>query len=305
MTDDVWRPLGVDTEEQVAEYDALHDGVPTWMDAAYWTWVRDVLTVREYTSTGRNQVDMLNVSLAEKMCQMLRIPLPSLRKSYADYSVGQDQLNRAIQALRGHSLPLQIADYLLAHGGKVPSDNLDSLLERSRSAYRVGVRAGRPGLSRRVPEGVQVAAESVMVRAGKAGVRLSSAWGELYGVNSNASAAYRLAILAVEDAAIPVVSPSNKSATLGTVIKQIEDQKDWRLPMDREHGKAPSSDVVIATLKMLWHGQHDRHGGQPFAPGNVSFAEAQVAVSLAVVLVQWFDAGLIQRLPKNSGGAGS
>lgn len=301
MTDDVWRPLGVDSDDQVAEYDALHEGIPAWMDTAYWEWVRVALTVMQFPTSGRNKVAMLDVALAERMCQMLRIPLPNLRKSYTDYTVGKDQLNSAIKVLREHPVPLQIADYLLAHGDNVYPDTLNSLLDRSRSAYVVGVRAGHKGLSRRVPQGVQAAADSVMARSGKAGVRLSKAWEELYGVTANASAAYRLAILSVEDAAIPVVSPSNSKATLGTVIKQIEDQKDWRLPMDREHASAPSSDVVISMLKMLWHGQHDRHGGQPSAPGDVSFAEAQIAVSMAVVIVQWFDAGLVQRLPRDSG----
>ena len=96
-------------------------------------------------------------------------------------------------------------------------------------------------------------------------------------------------------AAVPVVSPNNPNATLGTVLKQIEDQKNWRLPMAREHDKAPSSAVLIGMLRVLWHGQHDRHGGQPSAPGDVTIDEAQVAVAVAVTLVHWFDAGLIQR----------
>jgi hypothetical protein len=137
-----------------------------------------------------------------------------------------------------------------------------------------------------------------MARAGRAGTRLAKAWEELYGLTPNASAAYRLAILAVEDAAAPVISPNNSNATLGTMLRQIEDQKDWRLPMEREHNRTSSSDVLVGMLRMLWHGQHDRHGGQPSAPGNVSIDEAQVAVSLAVTLVQWFDVGLIQRTPR-------
>jgi hypothetical protein len=126
-------------------------------------------------------------------------------------------------------------------------------------------------------------------------MRLAKAWEELYGIVPNASEAYRLAILAVEDSAVPVVSPNNQRATLGTIIQQLEAQAGWRLPMDREHDRAPSNEVLIGMLRMLWHGQHDRHGGQPSAPGNVSVDEAQVAVSLAVVLVQWFDAALVRR----------
>ncbi|WP_315525531.1 hypothetical protein [Corynebacterium durum] len=35
-----WRPLGIDSDEEIAEYDALHDGIPEWMYSALWEWVR-------------------------------------------------------------------------------------------------------------------------------------------------------------------------------------------------------------------------------------------------------------------------
>lgn len=65
--------------------------------------------------------------------------------------------------------------------------------------------------------------------------------------------------------------------------------------MDREHSKAPTAEVVLGMMRLLWHGQHDRHGGQPSAPGNVSYEEANVAILMAVTLVGWFDAGLVAR----------
>jgi hypothetical protein len=190
---------------------------------------------------------------------------------------------------------LRIADYLLARGGHGDSAELEALLERSNSAWRVGTRANAPGLERRVPLGVQVAADAVMQRSQDAGVRLAKAWGELYGVGGTPTEAYRLAVLAVEDAAIPVVSRNNPSATLGTVLKQMEDQKDWRLPMLREDARAETGDTIVAMMRMIWTGQHDRHGGKPARPGNVSQAEAEVAVSAAVALVSWFSSGLVQR----------
>lgn len=193
------------------------------------------------------------------------------------------------------SRPFQIADYILAHFDRVDADTLDALLERSKSAWRVGTRAGRPGLVRRVPLGVQTGADSVMSRAAKAGVCLASAWETVYSPTPNVSEGYRLAILAVEDAATPVVSPTNKSATLRTVLNQMESQGDWSLPMTREHPKAPPNDVIIGMMRMLWHGRRDRHGGQPSAPGNVSEDEAKVAVGLATTLVDWFSTGLVSR----------
>jgi hypothetical protein len=294
VTSETWRPLGVDTDERVAAYDALHEEVPPWMWAPFWTWVRGALTVIRTYSDGSGRVPMLNVSLAEEMCQSLRIPLPELR-SPVGTSAGERQLSVALAKLVAHGQPLQIADYLLAHGERVRADDLSALLERSKSAWRVGSRAGRPGLVRRVPEGVQVAADAVMRRAGKAGVRLAEAWEALYGVAPDASKAYAASIKAVEDAAIPAVSPTNHNATLGTVLRQIEDQGNWELPMTREHERAPSRDVLIAMIRLLWHGQHDRHGGQPSAPGDVSVSEATVAVSIAVTLVNWFEAGTIGR----------
>lgn len=297
MTEEAWRPLGVDTDDEVAEYDALHDGIPSWMSAAYWAWVRDAVTIHLPSPYGSGRVPALDTAVAEHMSQRLRIPLPNLQVRTLDYARGQAQLKRALEIFRAHPQPLQIADYLLAHKGHANPRVLDDLLERSKSAWQVGTRSGHPGLVRRVPVGVQVAADSVMARTGRAGVRLAKAWEQLYGITPDASAAYGLAIKAVEDAAIPVVSPTNATATLGTVLSQIQDQGDWRLPIEREHEHAPSKEVLVGMMRMLWHGQHDRHGGQPSAPGNVSVQEATVAVSLAVTLVNWFDAGLIRRSP--------
>jgi hypothetical protein len=108
------------------------------------------------------------------------------------------------------------------------------------------------------------------------------------------------AIKAVEDAAVPVVSPKNKQAILGTVISDMKQQKGWCLPMQSEDNFALSSDVILSMMKLLWHGQHDRHGGQPSAPGNVSFEEVVVAVGLATTLVHWFDAGVVVQTDETS-----
>lgn len=292
---ETWRPLGVDTEEEIAEYDALHDGVPAWMSTAFWEWVRRSLTIYSAYADGSGRFEWLDVELAERMCQELKIPLPSVRSDHRSPGEGARLLETAMLQLTRHHSALQVADYILAHTARARGADLDAILERSKSAWTVGTRAGKPALVRRVPVGVQVAADSVMARAGRAGVRLAKAWEELYGVTPNPSEAYRQAILAVEDASVPVVSPKNASASLGTVLRDIENQKNWKLPMEREHPNASSGDVLVGVMRMLWHGQHDRHGGQPSAPGDVSMDEATVAVSLAVTLVHWFDAALPRR----------
>lgn len=300
MAADEWRPLGVDSDDEIAEYDALHDGIPSWMAAAFWAWVKAEITRHRRYSDGSGWVAHLDEDLAESMCQTLRIPLPNLRVNGTDGAAGQKQLDLALQVLTKNANGLQVADYILAHGKTPKEDALEALFVRSKSAWAVGTRSGKPGLVRRVPLGVQVGADSVMGRAGRAGVRLARAWENLYGIQPNASEAYRLAILAVEDASVPVVSPANTRATLGTVLKHMEDQGDWALPMSREDSRSPSGDVIVGMMRTLWHGQHDRHGGQPSAPGNVSRAEAIVAVGLATTLVQWFDAGSIARTGKSA-----
>ncbi|MBG6182006.1 hypothetical protein IWX62_003231 [Arthrobacter sp. CAN_A1] len=238
---------------------------------------------------------MLDESLAESMCQTLGIRTPDLRAHEHSSYGGYQQLNSAMAALRSHTVPLQIADYLLAHGGHAAGKTLNAMLLRSRSLYEVGLRAGRPGLTRRVPLGVKENADALFASSGQSGVRLAKAWEALYGISADASKSYGLAIKAVEDAAIPHVSPSNTRATLGTLINQMRDQKNWSLPLHREQQENGSADVILGMMRLLWNGQHDRHGGQPSAPGDVTFEEAQVAVSLAVNLVQLFSAKLVER----------
>lgn len=64
--------------------------------------------------------------------------------------------------------------------------------------------------------------------------------------------------------------------------------------MEREPESTPSRQVLVDIMEMLWHSQHDRHGGQTNAPGDVSQEEAAVAASLAVTLVHWFEAELVK-----------
>ncbi|MGP6173647.1 hypothetical protein [Corynebacterium sp. A21] len=295
MSEGLWRPLGIDSDDAIAEYDALHDGVTVWMKEALWRWVREGLTEYRASYDRKSRFRFLDETFTEKMCQRLQISFPNLRSASQDYSVGKDQIARAMSILRTKDDGLQIADYILAHKPDVRETDLDELLDLSKSAWTVGERAGKPGLVRRVPLGVQLGAQNVMDRAGRAGVHLATAWGHLYGLDPDPSAAYRFAILAVEDATIPVVCPNNDRATLGVVARDLAAQGDWHLPMTREDTRSPSKDVVLGMIRVLWSGQHDRHAGQPSTPGNVDAQEAAVAVSLATSLVQLFDAGLVKR----------
>ena len=57
-----------------------------------------------------------------------------------------------------------------------------------------------------------------------------------------------------------------------------------------------TSPPLIEMLDLLWKGQTARHGGQ--APTRMETrAEAEMAVTLAVTLVQWSTTGAVRRNP--------
>jgi hypothetical protein len=96
----------------------------------------------------------------------------------------------------------------------------------------------------------------------------------------------------VESAIIPIVSPKNERATLGSVIVDIRNKPDkFTVRLQPK----PPLDGVIAftdTLALLWTAQLDRHGtADESQPLTVSLQEAQDAVVLAAQLVHWLQNG--------------
>ena len=284
MIDRAWRPLSVDNDENIAKYDALHEGIPPWMEKRFWDWVESSFFEKVEGEDGE-LIDLrwesyLDRALVDDLEMVLQIPVPEL-----SFRLGDEFLvSLLMSSLKKGSRGLDIADYVLSHGGHGDPEILKTLLEQSKSAWTVGERLGHPGLTRRVPEGVQIAADQAMETAG---IKLAQAWEALYGLHPDPSKAYSLAIKSVEDAAIPIVSPQNDRATLGTVIRDIRNQADWNLPMARSDDRASSDEVLLGMMQLLWAGQHDRHGGD-IKPLPLTHEEAVVAVSLAVTLVHWF-----------------
>ncbi len=73
---------------EIAEYDALHDRVPAWMTSALWAWVRRAITVYRSYRDGSGSVAMLDSAKAERMCQTLRVPFPTLRAAAVGVDTG-------------------------------------------------------------------------------------------------------------------------------------------------------------------------------------------------------------------------
>jgi hypothetical protein len=139
-----------------------------------------------------------------------------------------------------------------------------------------------------------------MRSSGQSGRTLALAWGAAFGLEPSPREAYRFAIEAVEDAAIPLMGFAvREKPTLGHVIRKMNgrehDAADWTLPFQREDGHYSNGQTVVAMLKTLWAGQADRHGGshENDTKVTISQAAAESAVLLAVPLVHWFTSGSV------------
>jgi len=100
---------------------------------------------------------------------------------------------------------------------------------------------------------------------------------------------YDEAVLAVEAAAIPVVSPQDSRPTLGKVIAHLKPTAaNWQL------AGGGAIDAVLGLMDQLWTDQ-PRHA-LPGEPARyVDQAQAEAAVHAAAYLVHLFSRGLISR----------
>ncbi|WP_415853238.1 hypothetical protein [Sinomonas sp. G460-2] len=286
-----WRPFGVEDDE-VDAYDALVDGVPEWMHSSFWSWVFTAFHVpldaqQAYESGQDFGFDRDRLMRFERRCRV-RVGF------VADPNVGKELANMQ-RALERKGLELTLADFLIAEGHPSRAESLETILHEAGSMWKVGTRAGKPGLVRRVPEAVQDAADRAMASSGHAGKRLAEAWSATFGMRPDPSKAYALSVKAVEDAAIPLVCPTAGNPTLGTVIRQMRDQKNWSLPMQRDDPDVTSGSALFGIMKMLWAGHADRHGGHEAQRLDITQEEAEIAVMAAVILVQWFTSGAVSR----------
>lgn len=203
-------------------------------------------------------------------------------------------------------LVLDAVDFLLHTQGPAygQADSLERALREAGSAWKVVENVGEPGyrLEERVDPTVAAATVTALA-AGRPGQYLREAWTALYGRQPNPDHAYGEAVKAVEAAARPVLAPNDSSATLGKMVGQLKAQPvghSVALKGFGDSGPGRTGDVDAITIarlmaQLLWTGQHDRHGDfNPSRPISVSKEEAEAAVHLAVLLVQWLSSGAMK-----------
>ena len=203
---------------------------------------------------------------------------------------------------------VSVNDVLARQSVQQSVDELRHALTTGGSAYEVAASERPDGrqcyaLQDRVPEAVRLAAESAM-KLDRAGEHLTLAWNAAFGRSPSPGDAYAKALKAVEAAARPILAPNDATTTLGKMIGDLKTREaSIELALKGACDSSPGNEkdvpgVTIARLmiQLLLRSQHDRHDNpNPDAPPEVSQAEAQAAVHLAVTLVQWFSTGVIRR----------
>ena len=246
----VWTPRRANPDE----HHVLIDGIPNWMASSVGTWLMGHLVVEDLMMGQR------------------RSNIPLMRRFDLDnHTTLADQLSTQNPAQLYRTLTddevLDLLDWLVAdnaaNGRWRANTELEGILARGGSKWKVGMRGDFHGLEERVPSGVQEAAEAVIFAAGDAGRLLAEAWSKTFGRDGDPQGAYNAAVKAVEAAAIPRVIPADRTATLGKVIATIDSQGDWNLGLSRSSTMSMASDtVVLSMMKLLWQGQQ-RHAGRP------------------------------------------
>lgn len=288
---DAWQPNSVrhaeDPVAAAAEYASLSEGVPPSLVRPLSRWVYQ--QTQGDASAGRSRASTDRIF--DDIRTRLDMPLPDDRPG--------DHLSARCE--QDAELMLDVLDFLLAFeiGDARDADRLGQLLRQARSVWMVLPTGSTWCLSRRVEAAVDEAIVAELGHGGSASHHLSSAWAAAYGRNPDPSKAYGQAVLAVEVAAGPVVTPKDGSPTLGTIAAALRDGRanlGTRLqPAPRTgRNRADSVGAVIEMCGTLWQSQKRRHGDVDSVETNTQ-EEAEDAVHLALLLVQWFRSGAIQR----------
>lgn len=273
-------PLSVRSDpDRLASFEALHDGVPTWMLEGVKTWVSDIL--------GRVTLsDRAERVLWLEQCLRIRLKRSGVTDRGREPLGIYDLFNR----MNEEGFALDVLDLCLGADWcfEGQARRLDDILERSGSLWMVGIdKDDRYCLLKRVDPIAQSAATAEMRADGNAAMHLRSAWASAYGRNPNPTVAYSEAVKAIEAAAKPTISPRDAAATLGKMNRSIRDgPTKWTVAL----GEIATIETLMSTV---WDNQRDRHGTDTDASRDITQAEAEVAVHFAILLVHLFRTGTI------------
>jgi hypothetical protein len=275
-----WVPLSVRESGVVDDFRVPSEGVPPWLGESLWDWLR--MTFPHGFSDEEKAQLYLALRRAERR---LRRPL-----GLGSWDSEWDHVRRNVDA----ETLLDLVDYAAAHvADDIDLKRLNSTLVGAGSVWRVST-TDRPHLERVVPPEVRERAEAAMKPADRASEHLTHAWSAVYGRNPNPQYAYDQCVKAVEVVAGPVVSPANKRATLGTMMRDLRAKPDkWSVGLNHPD-KAQQVRTVADMMDLMWKGQHRHGSSDDSAKAGNTGEEAARALQLAMTLVEWFRTGLVR-----------
>jgi hypothetical protein len=279
----MFRPLSQRTSPDPA-FDGPYDGLPPWLFQSVATWLNDIV----YPDASGYP----NEALLRDAEAVLHLN-PPLNWRDGGYSAISTVLNRM---QTDGDFALDFLDYFISTPWTDArlAVQLDQILTRGGSSWGVHP-VESPGifqLVRREIGPVNEAIADVRPVSQRAHAHLMQAWSKLMGRNPDPSTAYREAIRAVEVVAAPVVIPDDELATLGKIIRAMQDKPDkWTVDLVEA-----TSGQVADMAAMIWQAQFDRHGTHDEnVPLNVSHEQADAAVHVAITLVRLFAGGHVRR----------
>jgi hypothetical protein len=267
-------------ERPRSDFDGPHEGVPAWLKQSVRAWIKPFL---EGQHGAREQT-------LREMEAVLRMDKP-LSWS-ANYGPVGSTLTRMWEK---ETFALDVVDFALS---KCSPDSpavrdLSKILLQGGSVWEVrGTVAGDAcQLVRRTAGPIVESIEETGSLNDRAHKHLMVAWTKLMGRSPDPSRAYHEAVRAVEVVAAPVVTPDDPKATLGKIIRAINDKPEkWTVDL------AEASPSQVADMAaMIWQAQFDRHGNpDEDVPLNVSQEQADAAVHVAIALVRLFAGGHVR-----------
>lgn len=268
----------------------LHDTVPRWAARTVREWINKVL---------KNQY---SYNLAQRVALRLHLETGT-RESYVKI-VSERTVDEELHVVVDAILQLHFAWDLRSASAVEALDyqllELEEILVDMASMFRVDPAARR--LVRRVDETVEKAVLSAIESAPEAAAgHLQTAWIAAYGVSPDPDKVFNEAIRAVEEVACPLVESKKAAkdlATLGTVLGELgkNSSHKWELALPGGSGNPRPVGEFVGMMEILWDAQLSRHGGGPKSR-RMQQPEAEAAVHLAALLVQWLSAGVLRRKP--------
>jgi hypothetical protein len=273
-----WQSLSI--RRGLAEPDGPFEGIPRHLLRPLWQWSERYLG-------GETRGPARDMMLS-KIANQLRIDTGNGFR-------GDPPLDGVLtaEAINGPDRFLDIVDFHLHLTGGVGAPELQEDLEIGGSVWRVA----DDGLSleRRLTETEHAAyALAVTPPNNEATTQLREAWRNAYGLHPDPSDSWDHSIKAVEALLWDLVIPKNNAATLGTIIKALEDKPaNWTLRL-QSSGQAHPVGTLSSMLRLMWPNP-DRHGsGTTRAPTQ---QESEDVVRLAVMIVGWLRLGALTKLP--------